>query len=69
MVFLMKPAKHDIRGLKGILPKLKRTVTIDEMTRRWAADLFGLDTHILVRYLAQDDPRHAASATRVIEGR
>ena len=31
--FLMKPAKHDIRALKGILPKLKRTVTIDEMNR------------------------------------
>ena len=29
--------------------------------------MFGLDTHILVRYLAQDDPRQAASATRVIE--
>lgn len=27
----------------------------------------GLDTNVLVRYLVQDDPRQAASATRFIE--
>ena len=27
----------------------------------------GLDTHVLVRYLAQDDPKQAALATHLIE--
>lgn len=30
--------------------------------------MIGLDTNILVRYLAQDEPRQAARATRLIEG-
>lgn len=29
--------------------------------------MVGLDTNVLVRYLAQDDPRQAARATRLIE--
>jgi predicted nucleic-acid-binding protein len=29
--------------------------------------MIGLDTNVLVRYIAQDDRRHAAKATRVIE--
>jgi len=29
--------------------------------------MIGLDTHVLVRYLAQDEPRQAAAATRLIE--
>lgn len=29
--------------------------------------MIGLDTNVLVRYIAQDDPRQAARATRVIE--
>lgn len=29
--------------------------------------MIGLDTNVLVRYLAQDDPRQAARATRLIE--
>ncbi|CAN7380738.1 type II toxin-antitoxin system VapC family toxin [Variovorax sp. LjRoot290] len=31
--------------------------------------MIGLDTNVLVRYLAQDDPRQSASATRFIETR
>ncbi|CAN7377590.1 MULTISPECIES: PIN domain-containing protein [unclassified Variovorax] len=31
--------------------------------------MIGLDTKVLVRYLAQDDPRQSASATRFIETR
>jgi predicted nucleic-acid-binding protein len=30
--------------------------------------VIGLDTHVIVRYLAQDDVRQAAVATRLIEG-
>jgi predicted nucleic-acid-binding protein len=30
--------------------------------------LIGLDTNVIVRYLAQDDARQAAIATRLIEG-
>ena len=30
--------------------------------------MIGLDTNVLVRYLAQDDPRQSAAATRLIEG-
>jgi predicted nucleic-acid-binding protein len=30
--------------------------------------LIGLDTNVIVRYLAQDDVRQAAAATRLIEG-
>jgi predicted nucleic-acid-binding protein len=30
--------------------------------------LIGLDTNVLVRYLAQDEPRQSATATRFIEG-
>ena len=30
--------------------------------------MIGLDTNVLVRYLAQDDPRQAAMAVRLIEG-
>jgi predicted nucleic-acid-binding protein len=29
--------------------------------------MIGLDTNVLVRYLAQDEPRQAAAATRLIE--
>jgi predicted nucleic-acid-binding protein len=29
--------------------------------------VIGLDTNVLVRYLAQDDPRQSAAATRLIE--
>ena len=29
--------------------------------------MIGLDTNVLVRYIAQDDPRQAAKATRLIE--
>ncbi len=29
--------------------------------------MIGLDTNVLVRYLAQDDPKQAAAATRLIE--
>jgi predicted nucleic-acid-binding protein len=29
----------------------------------------GIDTNVLVRYLAQDDPKQSAVATRFIEGR
>jgi predicted nucleic-acid-binding protein len=29
--------------------------------------MIGLDTNVLVRYIAQDDPQQAAKATRVIE--
>ena len=29
--------------------------------------MIGLDTNVIVRYLAQDDPRQAAIATRLIE--
>lgn len=31
--------------------------------------MIGIDTNVLVRYLAQDDPRQSAVATRFIEGR
>jgi predicted nucleic-acid-binding protein len=34
-----------------------------------ASLMIGLDTHVLVRYLAQDDPRQSASASRFIETR
>jgi predicted nucleic-acid-binding protein len=30
--------------------------------------VIGLDTNVIVRYLAQDDLRQAAAATRLIEG-
>jgi len=30
--------------------------------------VIGLDTNVIVRYLAQDEPRQAAAATRLIEG-
>ena len=30
--------------------------------------MIGLDTNVIVRYLAQDDVRQAAIATRLIEG-
>lgn len=30
--------------------------------------MIGLDTNVLVRYLAQDDPRQAQAATALIEG-
>jgi predicted nucleic-acid-binding protein len=30
--------------------------------------VIGLDSNVIVRYLAQDDPRQAAAATRLIEG-
>ncbi len=31
--------------------------------------MVGIDTNVLVRYLAQDDPKQSAVATRFIEGR
>ena len=31
--------------------------------------MIGIDTNVLVRYLAQDDPKQSAVATRFIEGR
>ena len=31
--FLVKPATRDIRALKGILPKPRRTVRVEEMNR------------------------------------
>lgn len=31
--------------------------------------MIGLDTNVLVRYLAQDDPEQSARATELIEGR
>jgi len=31
--FLVKPATHDIRSLKGILPKPRRPVTVESMNR------------------------------------
>ena len=31
--------------------------------------MVGIDTNVLVRYLAQDDPKQSAIATRFIEGR
>lgn len=31
--------------------------------------MIGIDTNVLVRYLAQDDPKQSAIATRFIEGR
>ena len=31
--FLVKPATRDIRSLKGILPKPRRAVTIEDMNR------------------------------------
>ena len=31
--------------------------------------MIGLDTNVLVRYLAQDDPAHSARATEIIEQR
>ena len=31
--------------------------------------MIGIDTNVLVRYLAQDEPRQSAVATRFIEGR
>jgi predicted nucleic-acid-binding protein len=31
--------------------------------------MIGLDTNVLVRYLAQDDPDQSARATEIIEGR
>lgn len=31
--------------------------------------MIGLDTNVLIRYLAQDDPKQSAVATRYIEGR
>lgn len=31
--------------------------------------MIGLDTNVLVRYIVQDDPRQAAAAVRLIEGR
>jgi predicted nucleic-acid-binding protein len=31
--------------------------------------MIGLDTNVLVRYLAQDDPAQSARATEIIEGR
>ena len=34
-----------------------------------ASLMIGLDTNVLVRYLAQDDPRQSASASRFIETR
>jgi antitoxin PrlF len=33
---LVKPATHDIRSLKGILPKPRRPVTIESMNRSLA---------------------------------
>jgi predicted nucleic-acid-binding protein len=30
--------------------------------------VIGLDTNVIVRYLAQDDPRQSAAATRLMEG-
>ena len=30
--------------------------------------MIGLDTNVLVRYIAQDEPEQAAAATRLIEG-
>ena len=30
--------------------------------------MIGLDTNVVVRYIAQDDPRQSAAATRLIEG-
>jgi predicted nucleic-acid-binding protein len=30
--------------------------------------MIGLDTNVIVRYLAQDDPRQAAAASELIEG-
>ena len=31
--------------------------------------MIGLDTNVLVRYMAQDDPKQSAVATRLIEKR
>lgn len=30
--------------------------------------MWALDTNVLVRYIAQDDPSQSAAATRLIEG-
>ena len=63
--------------LRGIAKKRRRVVTIADGRRRshWrdqqgiAAAVIGLDTNVLVRYFAQDDPRQSARATELIERR
>lgn len=35
----------------------------------WPLKMIALDTNVLLRYLAQDDPAHSAKATEVIERR
>ena len=72
--------KLPVSVLRGIVAGRRRTVTIDEMERgcrrrcprRRAArkaSMIGLDTNILVRYFAQDDPVQSHKATEIIEGR
>jgi hypothetical protein len=65
--FLVKPATRDIRSLKGILPKPRRPVTLEAEPQHCPNGpraVIGLDANVIVRYLAQDDARQAAAATR-----
>ena len=70
-----------ISRLRGILKKPgRKPVTIEEMddaiaegvTERFLtqqASMIGLDTNVLVRYFAQDDPIQSAKAVQLIEHR
>jgi antitoxin PrlF len=81
--FKLVPLKTDVSALKGrFAGRVARPVSIKAMndaigdaatarqrkSGRWPF-VIGLDTNVLVRYLAQDDPKQSASATRFIETR
>jgi len=76
VVLLPKIPASALRGI--VKPRRHRPVTIEEIAaaaaagarRRSAArqaSMIGLDTNILVRYLAQDDPVQSAKAGELIE--
>jgi AbrB family looped-hinge helix DNA binding protein len=73
--FKLVPLRKDVRALKGrFAGRVKRPMTIEEMDEAIAqaapkksAGVIGLDTNVLVRFLAQDDPDQAVLATRIVE--
>ena len=69
--FALKAATEDVRSLKGMVRRPSTPVSVGAMnaairTSRIAA-MIGLDTNVLVRYIAQDDPRQTAKAVHLIE--
>jgi hypothetical protein len=71
---VLRPATLDVRQRRGLLrKKRRRPVSIEEMDMAIAqgasrgAEVIGLDSNVLVRFLTQDDPVQSKKADQLID--